>query len=448
MPCSATKPLRFAEMQKLCASLNPSLAEALSEVMANEEPKEPYFYSADYSYGQLIVREGKFQAPCGQHTTCDECRGMINQCRYSDIPLAIVRTKAIEVFAGDATSTKQGATVPLKILRAGNMFGVFETLDYLLGKNQPPPPWSVSAGGRSIWVLAPLKDKNLPEVVGEVAGVDLEWDRTASHCSLVQSTMGSKLSWKISIVILGQAFVRLLKEKHESNALFRQLLLELGWEQSSALRHSALKNAQLRTWFLEGPAKTIAMPLGELYHFATICHLLSLAEGDYPAFQPAGKDSEGLGPFKSFEGILYDALSSLKGKQAPKYYPVVLQAAHLSDDAPTGYYSLRCPSLLGHTPPNVDNFSDTLSPILRTLHSLCEKLQPRFPIDIQRTAFFAQAGKFDIAGDKSEALRKELLAHAPRNAPHGLYTDSPFLVAGVRLARADFSSRSSRLQSA
>ncbi|HTX40329.1 MAG TPA: hypothetical protein VMD25_00775 [Acidobacteriaceae bacterium] len=371
----------------------PGRLEAIAEVCEDEDTTAPLFYFAEYEYGDLVVKEGKFVPPCGTHTSCAECRELSRYASYSHIPLAFVQRNAVEVFAGETRASRQGKTVPLRVLAAGEMFGVFETLDYLLGSKLDPPSYSVSAGARSVWVLAPLGDVRLTKLIGEETGTDLEWDRNESHWSLIQAATRNSAKWKTSVVVFSESFVRLLKESESAASAFRQLLLETGWQQSAALRHTAGKNAFLRAWYLDGPARTLPMPLGELYQFATICHLLSIAEGDYPAYQSIGAGEHVLGPFEIFEKILGNALCALRAKvpQASTYYPVVLQPAHLNVNCPAGYYSFRCPSLLGSVDHNVTNYSDTIAPIAKTLHSLCES-KSGISIDLEKTLFFAQAG--------------------------------------------------------
>lgn len=437
MPCSATKALMFSQVERFLGPISPKILEALKRVCGDELAKTPLFYSAEYRYGDLIVREGKFVPPCGTHCSCAECKELVQSASYSHIPLAVITANSVEVFAGETRASKQGKTVPLRILAAGEMFGAFETLDYLLGVKQAPPQYSVSSGARSVWIIAPLGDVRLPKHLKEEAGTDVDWEPTEAHWSLVQTATKQAAKWKTSVIVFSETFVRLLKENDLSGSAFRQLLLETGWQQSSSLRHTAAKNAYLRTWFLEGPAKTIPTPLGELYQFATICHLLSIAEGDYPAYQPIGISEQALGPFETFEPLLEKALSALKLKvpQAQHYYPVVLQPGHLSAQHSVGYYSFRCPSLLGPTALEVTNFSDTVGPIARTIQSLCES-KTGHAIDLDKTLFYAQAGRFDLKRPDSKLPWKELYSHVNHGfqpSRKNVYTDSPFLVAGVRL---------------
>jgi hypothetical protein len=415
---------------------SPDLVEAIRQVCLDEEPTTPLFYLVEYSYADLLVKEGKFISPCGAYTSCSECRELIQQSSYSHIPLAVIRNSPVEVFDGDTKPSKQGRTVPLRILDPGEMFGVWETLDYLIGAKYPAPHYSLSAGARSVWILAPLGDVRLPRLLNEVAGSDVDWERNESHWSLIQSATKKASQWKLSIIVFAEAFIRLLKDKRDSESTFRRIVLEAGWKQSSALRHTAVKNAQLRAWFLGGPAKSIPLPFGELYQFATICHLLSIAEGDYPAYQSIGISKQELGPFETFERLLDEALAALKVKapSAPRYYPVIMQPGHLTKQHSTGYYSFRCPSLLGADVPEIANFSDTPGPISKTIQSLYES-KSGYSIDLEKTCFYSQAGRFDLKRPDSRLPWRELHKHVPEKSRKNLYTDSPFMVAGVRLVR-------------
>jgi hypothetical protein len=441
MVCSRTRKLSVEQAATLLGSIGSDLQEGIVRVCEgyDDDPGGPLFYIADYPYADLLVRDGVFLSPCGSHPSCEECRDLLRDTSYSKIPLALVTSNAVEIFAGESRRTKQGKSVPLRILASGELFGVFETLDSLMDAKHGPSPWSVSSGARSIWILAPLGDKRLPSLLKPDANADWDWEKSDSHWSLVKAATADTKQWQSSILLFTTRFFERLKSGAEAASYFRQVILERAWTQSAALRHSAIKNAQFRAWFVEEVAPKINLPLGQLFHFATLCHLMSLADGDYPAFQAAAVGKMPLGPFAIFEQRIHHALKALSLRQPNprEYNPVVLQPSHLSDDNLWGYYSFRCPSLLGAAVPEIPSFSDIPASFYRTLELLQEASRSASRIDLERTRFFAQAGRFDLNTKSGQLPPSDFFAQAPKSSARqgGLYVDSPFLVAGLRLVR-------------
>jgi len=127
------------------------------------------------------VNRGTFETPCAD-PACATCSALRADCSYSHIPLAVVLGRSVEVFLDaptsmDAAGDAAGA-VPLRVLSEGDLFGVFETLHSLLGEGEARPPWSVSSGSRSIWIIAPLGDRRITEALTARCGCHVDWSRT------------------------------------------------------------------------------------------------------------------------------------------------------------------------------------------------------------------------------------------------------------------------------
>ena len=65
----------------------------------------------------------------------------------------IILDKYFEVFA-----TSNGRVIPLNVAKPGDMLGLFETIDSLYNLTFSPP-WSVSSGARSIFLLPKITDQ-------------------------------------------------------------------------------------------------------------------------------------------------------------------------------------------------------------------------------------------------------------------------------------------------
>jgi hypothetical protein len=455
MPCSLVKVVSFQEIEPRLAQLNPTLLDALGKIVADSKKRGTplKLYIARYPYGAAIVDRGQFETPCDD-STCATCTDLKAQCSYSHIPLGVILQKSIEVFV-DATSRGHyevspdgGGTVPLRVLGEGDLFGVFETLHSLLRENEARPPWSVSSGARSIWIIAPVGDRRITDVFGSRHKSHVDWMRGQSHWRLVQQTMKSE-EWHSEVLFIGQGFVERVQAHQPGTDKLFELILTTGWRQSAALRHSSTIEGSLRQRYLDRYGRNNNSDFGDMYLFATACHLLAVSRGDAPAFEPAAAGRQEQGPFVAFEKDLHEVLKTIRKEQpaapsrnggngrAEAHYPVVLQPNHLSADGDRGFYSFRCPSLPGLKLPRVTSYAELPSPVKTTLEDLVT--ENNNAIDLKQTLYFTQAGHYDINRPDSRFQWQEFLGHV-REAQdlykrQRLYIDSPFLVSGIRVVR-------------
>lgn len=455
MGCNQVRVVPFDEVRARIDALHPQLMGALKDVLSGlKRGNPPGFHSARYRYGQLIVDRGTFNPPCSS-SACSECKALKGDCAYGHIPLAVILNNSVEVFVEQDIIGPQGRadtlgaigkSVPLQMLSEGDLFGTFETLDGLMGKHDGLPPWSVSAGARSIWVLSPLGDRRLSETLADNTGNDIDWNRGDSHWSLVEQVMRQQ-PWEVEVLFISRGFMERVESRLPGTQNLFGLILETAWEQSRSLRNGTTFEASLRRWYLDGPAQSVASDFGELYLYATACHLFSISRGDLPAYKPAGSAKKQYGPFVSFEQTLHEALKIIKKetatgnkvadrKQAIAHYPVTIQPERLAEGE-AGYYSFRCPSLPGLKLPRVSNYAELPLPIKRTLDAAAG--YATHDLDHASLTYFAQAGRYDIHKETSKFKWQEFLAHVEGDAQlfkaERLYYDSPFLVAGVRLVR-------------
>jgi hypothetical protein len=433
MACAHVKSVSFAEIEARLQERNPSLVEALATIFVESA---------------AIVERGHFRTPC-RNADCSECANLLADCSYSHIPLAVILRKSVEVCIDAALHTSSDsehegtAAVPLRILGEGDLFGVFETLHGLLHENDERPPWSVSSGARSIWIVAPLKDKRIPELFSSRCGCQVDWMRDQSHWRLVQEAMARE-GWQSEVLFIGRGVIdRVMGHQSGTDKLF-ELILATGWRQSAALRNSATIEASLRQRYLDGPANSVSSIFGDMYLFATVCHLFAISRGDAPAFEPAATARHDLGPFAEFERGLHQVLKAIKREEHPgngrseAHYPVVLQPVHLNASGQRGFYSFRCPSLPGLKLPRVASYAEVPTPVKSTVEKLASVNSNA--IDLKQTSYFTQAGRFDLRKPESGFRWEEFLGHVSAAKElykrERLFLDSQFLVSGVRIVRS------------
>jgi hypothetical protein len=147
LPWTAARTLLGEELAELRASIDEEV----------ERSPEAEISLATYRYGDIVVENGRFLPPCRR--PCPDCHNLLGSFE-GDIPLALILDNCAEVFLAGREEANT-SDVPLRVISHGEMFGVFETLDLVLQTPRETPPWGVSAGIRSVWVLAPLGNEQM-----------------------------------------------------------------------------------------------------------------------------------------------------------------------------------------------------------------------------------------------------------------------------------------------
>lgn len=430
MACSLVSRYSFDDLDARLQSINPAFADALRLLGPHLS-----FAVARYPYGASIVDRGIVQPPCAD-PACAGCATLRDECAYSDIPLAIVLKNSIEVHLESPAPNplEESPTVPLRMLGEGQLFGVFESLNSMTGEHEDRSPWSVSAGARSIWVLAPLGDRRVPELVGEDLEREISWTKKANHWRLV-AEVAADANWHSEVMFLGKDVFERLRRVDEGADKLYEMILATGWRQSASLRRAGTIESELRQRFLDGPGKDVSSQLGDMYLFATASHLFAISRGDAPAFTPAGTAPVQHGPFTVFEERLNKVLEKIRGES--KHYPIVLQPIHLTASGDKGFYSFRNPSMPDLRLPAVANYADLIGDIKRTIEAMAPV--GHHAIDLKATSYFAQKGKYDVRGPNTAVRWEEMLGHLRQSAEdyraERLYFESSFLVSGITLVR-------------
>lgn len=327
---------------------------SLDQLIANQQSPER-IYLVDYEYGQLIVRDGKFQPPCAD-PRCASCQDLmravhgIGAGRGPDIPLSFVIQGCAEVFVKHPLEGEEGSAavreevasmlLPLNVIESGVPFGVFETLDYRLGLPAEAASWQVSSGIRSIYVLAPLDNEGLIESLTHRPGPG---GKSIHHWELVARTLEQQRAepWITSILVLPRSLIDGIN--FEKAPVLQELLLEIGWQQSAALRMSGTRDGiYLRK--LRPALDNENLEVGQLYYYFTLRHCMNMLQGQRPVMVPANLTSDPGGPFDTFRARLGEELR----RRRLAFEPVIMRPGFLgSDSIRRGYYSMRIPTAPG-----------------------------------------------------------------------------------------------------
>lgn len=317
-------------------------------------------YELSYPYGALIVERSQFRAPCGAASeNCPACAEVIEAAAYSHIPLAAVVDGAAEVFLEEHRNDT-AMSIPLRLLRVGDVFGVFESLEVDASRAKGrEPQWHVSAGARSVHLLWSSREKPLLGTLArhirreigrsdepflrEIADGRLRlqhrwnlmyarpWELVRCLAPLVAP------DWKVRVILLPKEWV--LSEDRTLTE-FKLTLYRLGWQQSRLLRAEVASASSPLVRF--PPTEYRGVGVDTVYLFQTAMHLLAIASGEAPALVPIGESPAG--PFVEFQDYL-KSIGLTKDR-----YPALVEPGHLTESTPIGYYSFRWPTLIGSVP--------------------------------------------------------------------------------------------------
>jgi hypothetical protein len=353
----------WGDVAPLLEKTNSSLHERLDQVA--REKDSPKLYLASYRFGDDIVEEGTFKAPCG-HLHSEKEAGMCSCDRIWEslsypIPLSIVLDGSTEVFETTIfiySKKKEEQVVPLRILGQGGVFGDFESLDSFNYEGQlPPPAWSVSAGIRSAYLQMRTGNEQFwEELWGQLdqSGAedlplsldDLEEGSDHELISFILEYHPDLNDWSSTLLIIpNDWFVgSTIEERH-----LQHLLYERAWVKSRPQRYDLSRTSR----HFESVKK-------HSKYTPFLRHLLFATRGDLPIFRPATLEEgcstgPSIGPLFEVQEFL-DSVTDGVSQRYQRFYPAILQPAYLDQQDTVGYFSFRFPALKNPIP-DVKNFS-------------------------------------------------------------------------------------------
>ena len=392
MSVSHVRSVPFKAVDKQLRALSSELADVLGPLCGKPGSKGGLsLHVATYPYGTLLIEEGKLRPPCQGKNLCPDCQALLGDCSYCDIPLAIVLSKSVEVHLKGTpnrqeTKPTEPATVPLRMIHEGELFGVFESLDRLAGDKWERPFWNVSSGARSAWILAPTSDQRLGKRLAKALGRRPKWNGDQCDWRLIQELMlvSPPIPWETEVLFLGGTVLEMLRKPAGGAGRLFETVLQTAWQQSAALRRATAIEASFRQGYLEGPARNLKSAIGEMYLFAMACQIFSISRGDAPAFEPAGSASVEYGPFTKAEERFYPLLGEIFDDP---YYPVLLQPVHLKPGR-HGLFSFSKPTLPGLSVRKPKSYVDLTGTVMRAVSALAES--GHHALDLESTSYFGK----------------------------------------------------------
>ncbi|MES2354501.1 MAG: hypothetical protein V4568_08870 [Pseudomonadota bacterium] len=288
------------------------------------------FIKASYSYGKPILVDGVFKSPCD----CPKCHLLANQ--FSDrVPLGLVLQKSFEIIKKIEVTRRQktiNGIEPLRLLKTGEIFGVFETLDALLGRTPRPAPWNIYAGARTIEVASTANDGFLYHIdkfsSSNRSFYDDKDNTILNWWKLLQNLSSHwHLSWSADALLISPNLLMKIPPGSMSD-LYLKYLYKVGYQQQEDLINDLPLTHN--TGRLTDDA--------QIHNFR---HILSIANGRKIAYRPATSD-DSLGPFIE----ILRGLSEDLPRTDNYHFPFLLVPSYLEaseSELDYGYHSVNHP---------------------------------------------------------------------------------------------------------
>ena len=326
MECGRCHLIDWADLQGKLDRVPDKLRDALDKTFSKRKQR---IFRVRYPYGTLIIDHGRFVPPC-KGDLCSNCRLLVEETGYSQIPLALLLKNPAEVFIDYSQSRRYDFRfAPLRLIPEGDLLGTFEVLDALIGTRSPRPGWSVTSGARSVWVLAPLGNDSLIKVISGLVSnkagrqVKLTWDKTwdknkkveqQPHWRFIQACMAEVGQWSTELIVFPGGT---LTSSDRASDLLNEMLT-MAWKYSAALRQSSIEDTTIRD-----VVASKNLPGGEMHHYAAMRHFLNIMTGAMPAYRSSNLVHDQAGPFLEFCDLLVEALKKINGPLS--YRPIVMQ---------------------------------------------------------------------------------------------------------------------------
>lgn len=362
------KELTWQDVREDVKAVNPTLFNIIEQLSPS---KKLVLYKIRYPYGANIIENGCFNliTEDGETVSLNDERvskQIKNALSYRSIPLALVLHNASEVFIED-----DDRIVPMRLLKPGELFGVFEALD-------PPDQeasasvTSVSAGARSAFMLAKISDKSCHKRLVKELGLRSHLPKGLADHGLVFAEIGSHkqfaTQWYNEILFFSDEWLR-ERNGNAGWANFINYLHKVAWSQSQFWRTLTTFGLLWKTLIKAITDRNIRP---RPYLVDTIKHLIFLVTGSVPGFTPTGTSELAL-PSKIIQDVYINSYL-LKS-----HSPIIMVPHHFSLEKPdiSIYYSLSYPTLLEYSlnPKQTPTIVEDMREIKLLMHLLDNRLR-------------------------------------------------------------------------
>lgn len=342
---------------------------ALGGIIDSINPDDSYkFVKASYLYGDIFVKNGKTLLPIQNKLTPlsnpSIPKEVQKELTYSPIPLFLILEKSCELFV----DTKK-RVVPINLFHKGSLSGIYETMDYMMGKKSDPV-WNFSAGSRSIFMLPKITDNiglNKLRTTYNIPSTE-RINQLPDHWEILKDIAQSKnttKTWQNTCLFFGKKW---LDEKQNSQAWnkFKNYLFNKIWDHANYAIDKVKFNICWESYTAIIASRRLQP---KPYLIDQVKHLLSIIVGNFPAFTVVN-NSQDAAPTDLFQEAF------IENYGLKQYLPTLMHACMPHDKIIKPnytYYSLAMPTILEGSP--LKKTSSTIVNDLREIKLIIETLK-------------------------------------------------------------------------
>jgi hypothetical protein len=268
--------------------------------------------------------------------------------------------------------------------------------------------WYITAGARSIFMLPKITSTvHINRLCAELNITPHSVEHLADHWNLFRLIAQSEKfspDWKNKIVFFGKEW---FSPKNDSSAWakFKKYLTAQGWLQA---QYSILKINFSIEWRKYAEAISSRRMKPKLYILDQLKHILSIANGYYPAFIPADAAEEAA-PILGLQQAFIDLY------RLEEYFSTIMHISsvrHLAHTQPV-YYSLSFPTLMEGSP--LKKSSSTILLDIRQIKILIDTLKEYLHLHKDNTVHIVNDAQFDffhIEKDKFKIIKQSAEIYA------------------------------------
>jgi hypothetical protein len=297
-------------------------------------------------------------------------------------------------------------TRPLRIFHQGQVFGLFQLVDALLGRRPQIEDYGLSAGEISLHIGVPTGSDELVEALKELKE-DLKWQKWQRHSLLVQELLANK-PWKCNIVLIPDSLCEVMGNSLE----LEHLLFKAQMSQMSQVIDEMNERTFIRNRITKPTDRK------EQYH-EQISYLLGIVRGQIPAMVPWQRSKVPLPLAELRDAIMMHTCKRPTARNTDqRYYPYIM-VPRLLDPGEKGYFSCKwnvgpvtpmlfasdqmkaIVTILSECLPDIFSHQDTADMFKPFLHSERSSISAVFRkkcIDLDEADFIPPGTTIDCAG--------------------------------------------------
>jgi hypothetical protein len=377
---------RWKDVRESVHKLNPKLSHIIDEL----NPSDKFtFYRIKYNFGDEILQNAGLYLPTKSGLISIKDSRVDTHIQdnlgynFGSNPVGMLLEHSVELFIASADRI-----IPYAIIQPGHVFGTWRILDTKVSYCPPTFIWGMTAGARSLFMLAKISENASHLHLSKKLHIKIEKPKSlVDHGKVFREIANSndfKEPWQVEFLFFSKKWFEQLHDKGWEK--FKLYLLDAAWQSSSYWRNEYVWNY---VFSLIQQNRNIKPPT---YIANIVKHLLAIGVGAMPGFRPAFDDT--LGPIKRLQEIYINEYN-LKD-----YAPIIMAPSNFSlkDTSPI-YYSLQYPTTIEFALKSSERTSAMTD--LYLVSSLLKKYLKEIQtgkLNIAETPLesFAQKAKFDF----------------------------------------------------